>query len=76
MCHSHHLGLARRCASLDPFEQDHRSCPPDKPRTALGSLTAYVGQAVAREPRIVSWLAGLPIPAVGGLALWSALRME
>ena len=43
---------------------------------ALGSLGTYVCQAVAWEPEADSWLAGLLILAVGGLALWLAQRMD
>jgi uncharacterized membrane protein (DUF4010 family) len=42
---------------------------------ALASLTAYVSQAVAREPGIASSLVGLLAFAVGDLALRSAGRM-
>ena len=43
---------------------------------ALVSLTAYVCRAVAWKPGADSWLVGLLILAVGGLALWLAQRME
>ena len=43
---------------------------------ALASLTAYVCRAVAWERGTDSWLAGLFVLAVGGVALWLAQRMK
>jgi len=43
---------------------------------ALVSLTVYVCKAVAWKSGTDSWLAGMLILAVGGLALWLAQRMK
>ena len=43
---------------------------------AYGSLGTYIYQTVAWEPGADSWLVGLLILALGGVALWLAHRME
>ena len=50
--------------------------PEEVARARQAGFEAVQGEVIAWEPRADSWLVGLLILAVGGLALWLAQRME